>query len=96
MKKIIEKYSKTPEGLFKTIFVTYLFGFVPFALLHIILNLFKVVPVNFNNNQIYGIKGIIVIILFTPLFVLMFTIFSWAYFMIGNLILRFLKKTFYE
>lgn len=96
MKKIIEKYSKKKEDLFKSIFITYLFGSIPFALIHIILNFFKILPVNFNGGQVYGIKGVIVTVFFTPLFVLMFSFFTWFYFMIGNLFLRFLKKSFYE
>ena len=96
MKKIIEKYSKKQKGLFKTLFVTYLFGYLPFALLHIILNIFRIIPVNFNDEKMYGIKGIIVIVAFIPLVVILLTGVTWVYFMIGNLILRLLKKIFYE
>lgn len=94
MKKIIEKYSKKPEGFFKTLFITFLFGYIPFALLHIILNLTGIIPVNFNDKGVYGFEGMLIIILYTPFIVLLFTILTWVYFMIGNLFLRLLKKVF--
>lgn len=96
MRKIIEKYSTKPKNLFKKIFFTLLFGYIPFALLHIVLNLFKIIPVNFNDKQLYGIKGVLVIIMFIPFVVFMLTFFAWLHFMLGNLILRIIKKTFYE
>lgn len=94
MKKIIEKYSQKPEGLFKTLFVTFLFGYLPIALLHIILNLTNVVPVNFNDKGVYGIEGVIIIIIYTPFIVLLLSGVTWIYFMVGNLVLRLLKKLF--
>lgn len=96
MKKIIEKYSEKPNDLFKKIFFTFLFGYLPFAILHIILNITGIIPVNFNNAEIYGIKGVFIILLFTPLLVLMMSFFVWLYFIFGNFILRIIKKMFYE
>lgn len=96
MKKIIEKYSKKPEELFKTLFVTFLFGYLPFALLHIILNLTGIIPVNFNDKGVYGLEGTLIIVLYSPLIVLLLTVVTWIYFMIGNVFLRILKKLFYE
>lgn len=96
MKKIIEKYSGKPSNLFKKLFVTFLFGYFPFTLLQIILNITGVLPINFNNEKIYGLKGLIVLILFSPFIVLMITIFVWLYFVFGNFVLRLLKRYFYE
>jgi hypothetical protein len=96
MRKIIEKYSEKPNDLFKKMFFTFLFGYLPFTVLHIILNVTGVIPVNFNDEQIYGLKGVAIIILFTPLFVLMITFFVWLYFIFGNFVLRTIKKMFYE
>lgn len=96
MKKIIEKYSEAPNGLFKRILVTFLFGYLPFAMLHIILNITGVIPVNFNGKAIYGLQGVIVLILFIPFVVLITSFFVWLYFIFGNLVLRIIKKIFYE
>ncbi len=96
MKKIIEKYIELPKELFKRIFFTFLFGYLPFAILHIILNITGVIPVNFNGKEIYGIQGILVLVLFIPFVVLITAFFVWLYFIFGNLILRIVKKMFYE
>lgn len=96
MKKIIEKYSEKPDDLFKRIFFTFLFGYFPFAVLHIILNITGVFPVNFNNEDVYGVKGVVIIILFMPFVVLIISFFVWLYFIFGNLVLRTVKKMFYE
>ena len=96
MKKIIEKYSEKPKDLFKRLFFTFLFGYFPFAILHIILNITGVIPVNFNDKEIYGIQGVIVVILFTPLIAFVSSFFVWLYFIFGNLVLRAVKKIFYE
>ncbi len=93
IRKIIEKYSEKQEGLFKTFYITFLFGCIPFALMHIIFNLIGIMPVNFNGEKVYGLLGVLVILMFLPLMALLFTVIIWLYFMIGNLLLRLLKKT---
>jgi hypothetical protein len=96
MKKIIEKYTEVPKDLFKRIFFTFLFGYLPFAILHIILNITGVIPVNFNGKEIYGVQGVLVLVLFIPFVVLITSFFVWLYFIFGNLVLRIVKKIFYE
>ncbi|WP_417368074.1 hypothetical protein [Flavobacterium beibuense] len=92
MKKFIQKYSKKPVGLFKFLYVNFLFSYIPFGLLHIIFNLLGIIPVNFNDKPIYGLGAVLVILLFTPFIVLLLTVGVWIYFIIGNLFLRFLNK----
>lgn len=96
MKNIIEKYSIRQDNLFKRFFFTFLFGYLPFGVLHIILNITGIFPVNFNDEEIYGLKGVLVILLFMPFLVLMMSFFVWLYFIFGNLVLRIIKKIFYE
>ena len=96
MKKFIQKYSEKPSNLFQKLFVTFLFGYLPFAIIHLILNILRIIPVNYNDTQVYGLKGALVIILFIPFIVLIITFFVWLYFIFGNLILRLIKKIFYE
>lgn len=95
MKKIIQDYSQRPKGFFKRIFITFLFGYMPFAIGHAILNIAGIVPVNFNDQEIYGVKGFFVILCFSPFIVLMLTIMFWVCFMFGNLILKVLNKILY-
>ena len=96
MKKLVEKYLELPKDLFKRILITFLFGYLPFAILHIILNIAGIVPVNLNGKEIYGLKGVLVLVLFIPLVVLILSTFVWLYFAFGNFILRMIKKMFYE
>lgn len=96
MKQIIQNYSKKPDALFKLLYINLLFGYLPFAILHIILNLAGIMPVNFNDKQVFGLKGAIVIVIFIPFVALMFTVLVWVYFMIGNLVIRLIKKIFYS
>lgn len=96
MKKIIQNYSTKPDAFFKQLYINFLFGYLPFAILHIILNLAGIMPVNFNDKQVYGIKGAIVIVVFIPFVALMFTVLVWIYFMIGNLVIQLIKKIFYN
>lgn len=96
MKEIIQNYSKKPDAFFKRLYVNFLFGYLPFAIIHIILNLARIMPVNLNHKQVYGVKGVIVIVIFIPFIALMFTVLVWIYFMIGNFVIRLIKKVFYE
>lgn len=95
MKKIIENYADKPKGLFKRIFITFFFGYLPFAVLHSILNVLGIMPVNFNDENVYGVKGVAIIICFSPLIVLLVSFTFWLYFMMGNLVLRLIKRIFY-
>ena len=94
MKKFIEKYSNKPNDLFGLLFVNFLFGYLPFALLLGILSLFEIVPVNFNGEQTYGWKAFIIIIVFAPIFAFIFSFFIWIYFLIGNFFMRIFKRLF--
>lgn len=95
MKKLLQKYSEKPTNLFEKLYVNFLFGYIPVAILHIIFNLAGVIPVNFNEEKIYGIKAVLVIImLFMPFVTLILTMCAWSYFMIGNFIIRTLNKIF--
>ncbi|WP_299557143.1 hypothetical protein [Seonamhaeicola sp.] len=94
MKKILEKYSKKPKGLFKLLFINFLFAYAPFALLIGVLSLFELVPVNFNDEKVYGIKGFIIIMLFIPFVAFILSFFTWLYFVIGNFFLNMFKKLF--
>lgn len=94
MRKLIEKYSKKPENLFSLLLMNFLFAYVPFALLIGLLSLFGIVPVNFNGEETYGIKGLIVIIAFIPFVAFMLSFFTWIYFIIGNFFMKLFKKIF--
>ena len=88
LKSTLSKYSEKPKSLFKKIFITLLFAYLPFLILFIILSGFEIMPVNFNNENIYGLKAIIILICFAPILVLMFSVFGYLSFVFGNFILK--------
>ena len=88
LKSTLSKYSEKPKSLFRKIFITLFFAYIPFLILYIILAGFGIMPVNFNGEEVYGIKAVIVLICFAPLLVLMFTIFGYLSFVFGNFILK--------
>ena len=45
-------------------------------------------PVNFNDEDIYGLKGVVVLVCFAPIFVLLFSAFAYLWFVFGNFILQ--------
>jgi len=97
MRKIIEKYAELPESLFKRIYFTFLFGFIPYALLQIIICLYGGSGVDFNHKNVSGVNGaLVVLFLYIPMFPLMLAFFTWLYFLLGNFIIRMIKKIFYE
>jgi hypothetical protein len=88
LKTTLSKYSGKPTSLFKKIFVTFLFAYLPFLVLFVILVSFGLMPVNFNNEDIYGLKGVVVLVCFTPIFVFMFSVFAYLWFVFGNFVLQ--------
>lgn len=96
MREFFTKYSQKPENFFKTLFFTFLFGYLPFMIVHMMLALTGVIPVNFNDEKIFGLKGVLIILAFAPLLVLLITLLTYFYFLIGNLILKIIKKLFYD
>lgn len=95
MKKVLEEYSVKPTKLFKRIFFVYLFGYIPFLVLEIILNLANIMPVNLNNKDVYGLEGVAVLVGFAPFVILLFSFMTWLNFSIGILFMRLLKKLLY-
>lgn len=88
LKTSLSKYSGKPNSLFKKIFVTFSFAYLPFLLLFTILVSFGLMPVNFNNEDLYGLNGVIVLMCFAPIFVLMFSTFAYLWFLLGNFVLQ--------
>ena len=88
LKYTLSKYSQKPKSLFRKIFITLLFAYIPFLILFIILAGFGVMPVNFSNEKVYGIKAVFILICFAPFIVLMFSTFAYISFVFGNFILK--------
>ena len=55
-----------PQRLFKVLFWNALFGYLPIWVVTSILTLMNIIPVNFNGEKVYGIKGFIVSLFFFP------------------------------
>jgi hypothetical protein len=64
LKNTLSKYSKKPKFLFKKIFVTLFFTYLPFLILYMTLAVSGIMPVNFNDEKVYGLKAIIIQICF--------------------------------
>jgi hypothetical protein len=62
LKTTLSKYSGKPNSLFKKIFVTFSFAYLPFLILFSILVSFGIMPVNFNEQNIYGLKGVVILV----------------------------------
>lgn len=92
LKNSLSKYSGKPNSLFKKIFVTFSFAYLPFLVLFVILVSFGLMPVNFNNEDIYGLKGVVVLVCFAPIFVFMFSTFAYLCFLFGNFVLQVFVK----
>lgn len=88
LKNTLSKYSGKPTSLFKKTFVTLSFAYLPFLVLFVILVSFGLLPVNFNDEDIYGLKGVVVLICFAPIFVFMFSAFAYLWFLFGNFVLQ--------
>ncbi|MFV8269757.1 hypothetical protein ACNQGP_07450 [Flavobacterium sp. GT2N3] len=88
LKTTLSKYSGKPNSLFKKIFVTFSFAYLPFLVLFVILVSFGLMPVKFNNEDIYGLKGVVVLVCFAPIFVFVFSVFAYFWFLFGNLVLQ--------
>jgi hypothetical protein len=88
LKANLSKYSGKPNSLFKKIFVTFSFAYLPFLVLFVILVSFGLMPVNFNNEDIYGLKGVVVLVCFAPIFVFMLSTFAYLWFVFGNFVLQ--------
>jgi len=92
MKNFFEKYTEKPTSTFSRLFVTFLFGFLPFAILFGILSISGIEPVTFNGEDYYGLTGLLVLIIATPITASVFAIFTYLYLMIGFLMLIAFKK----
>lgn len=80
------------KRLFRFLLKNYFLGFLPFILLQALLIIFEVVPMHFNNEEVYGIKGVLYALMFLPFIVIMITVFSWVFLKIGLLVQRLFTK----
>ncbi|SDR65788.1 hypothetical protein [Christiangramia echinicola] len=92
IENFLKKYTEKPNSTFKRLFITFLFGFLPFAILFAILSFLEIEPVKYNGEEYYGIEGILILLIATPIASLIFTFFIYIYLMIGYLVLNGLKK----
>lgn len=92
LKTNLSKYAGKPNSLFKKIIVVFSFGYLPFLLLFVILVSFGLMPVNFNDVDYYGLKGVVVMICFAPFMILMLSGFAYLWFVFGNFVLQLFIK----
>jgi hypothetical protein len=89
--KLKEK-SKLPENLFRLLYINSLFGTLLFMMILGLFSFFGLFPVNFNDEQVYGIKGLLVLVLFTPFTTLLFVTLMWIGLKLGNLVINILFR----
>ena len=92
MKNFFEKYTQKPTSTFSRLFVTFLFGFLPFTIIFGILTIAGIEPVTFNGEDYYGFTGLLVLLIATPITASVLAIFTYLYLMIGFLMLTGFKK----
>ncbi|CAL65915.1 membrane protein [Christiangramia forsetii KT0803] len=92
IENFLKKYTEKPNSTFKRLFVTFLFGFLPFALFFSILSFLEVEPVSFNGEEYYGFRGTLIVMIATPISAFIFSIFIYIYLLLGYLVLNGLKK----
>jgi hypothetical protein len=92
IKNFFEKYTEKPTSTFSRLFITFLFGFLPFAIIFGILTITGIEPVTFNGEDYYGFAGLLVLLIATPITALVFAIFIYLYLLIGFLMLSGFKK----
>lgn len=85
------KILETERPSFRRLFVLFFFGYLPFLIFHITLTLFDIIPVNFNDEQVYGLKGMIILICFSPLVVLLISGLTYLGLGCGYLVLKVMK-----
>ncbi len=76
------------NALFKLLIIGYAGIFVPISIISAILSLFEIVPTILNKIEYYGIKGFVIAIITTPIYIFLMAGASWLFLIIG---LRFSK-----
>lgn len=80
----LKEVSRLPVSLFKLLYVNFLFGNLFFMIILGLFSFFELYPVNFNDEAVYGLKGFLVLVLFTPFTSLVFVSLFWVWLKVGN------------
>ncbi|OOG76428.1 hypothetical protein [Algoriphagus sp. A40] len=83
----LKDVSRLPVSLFKLLFVNFLFGNLFFMIILGGFSLIGLYPVNLNDEAVYGLKGFLVLVLFTPFTSLVFVSLFWVWLKVGNKII---------
>lgn len=94
MKRILEEYSVKPAKLFRRLLIVFAFAYFPFLMLQIILAFAGIMPVNFNDYDVYGVKAVVILLCFFPFIVLMFAALTWVFFSLGIFLMKIALKAF--
>lgn len=69
---------------FKSLFIGFLFGFMPLGLVSGLFTLFGVISVNFNNKNTYGIPGFFADLFIFFMMTIIFSVFSFLFLNFGT------------
>ncbi len=69
--------------LFKTLIIGYSGIALPVTLVLAILAITGISPTTFNDQEIFGIKGFIIQLIYSPIWIILWTVTNWAFLKIG-------------
>jgi len=82
----------TKSSLFKVLFIGFAIPFFPFALLCGIASLFRASTVAINNRPVTGVMGLLVAIIMSPVFCLIFTSSMWLWYALSLWVYSWFRK----
>lgn len=69
--------------LFRLIIIGYAGIFIPVTIISGVLSLFELVPTIFNNENYFGVEGLIIAIVAAPFYLLLMSGATWIFLIIG-------------
>ncbi|RFS24669.1 hypothetical protein DVR12_05555 [Chitinophaga silvatica] len=81
---------------FRSLFLAYAFAILPLGIILSFLALFEIIPINYNNDNIVGLQGLIIGLIFTLSGVIMFTVINWLYLNVGCFLYNYFRKHFMD
>lgn len=88
----VTRFYSLPPYSFEKLFFTYCSGIIPFMILWGILIFGAFIPIYFNEKPVYGLLGVVMMILSIPVFGLMLTVINFLTLGFGNNIYKMINK----
>ena len=82
------------SDLFKLLIVGYAGIFIPISVVGAVLSLFEIVPAVLNETKYYGIKGFVITLITTPIYLFLMAGATWLFLIVGLRLSRIALKLF--